>query len=336
MTELRIAVISFAHMHAYSYVQQLMANVGGARLVAAADDDPGRLEKARAQFPAIPAFFGDFRKMLDEVETDAVVITTANADHAPVAVECARRGKHILCEKPLATTVGDARQIIAAARENRVKLMTAFPVRFSPAIAEARRVIRDGSLGRVLGMATSNHGSMPGGWFVQKEKSGGGAVMDHTVHVADLLRWMLADEVSEVYAEYGRRLHDIPTEDCGQLMLRFRGGVFASLDTSWSRPKSYSVWGDVKMEIKCEKGNLTVNCFPRSINLYQDSTMRHTTSCAGDDLDGLMVGEFVSSIREDREPLVTGEDGLRALEVALAAYRAGETGSVVKMDLAAV
>jgi predicted dehydrogenase len=149
--------------------------------------------------------------------------------------------------------------------------------------------------------------------------------------VADLLRWVLEDEVAEVYAEYARRLHDIPTEDCGQLMLRFRKGTIVSLDTSWSRPKSYSVWGDVKFEVKGEKGNASVNCFPRTMHLYEDKTMRHTTAPAVDDLDGLMIREFVSAVRENREPAVTGTDGLRAFEIALVAYEAGEKRQLIRV-----
>jgi predicted dehydrogenase len=330
MSELKIAIISFAHMHACSYATQFR-DLSGATVVAAAEVDPERLEWAKKQFPFISAFHADWRAMLDAANPDAVIITTPNAHHAEIAIECARRGKHILCEKPLATTIADGKAMIAAAKENNVCLMTAFPVRFSPAVGELKRLVKSGALGRIIGASTSNHGSMPGGWFVQKELSGGGAVMDHTVHVADLLRWVLEDEVDEVYAEYARRLHDIPTEDCGQLLLRFRKGTIVSLDTSWSRPKSYSVWGDVKFEVKGEKGNASVNCFPRTMNLYENRTMHHSSAPAVDDMDGLMIREFVSAVKEKREPAVTGTDGLRAFEIALAAYEAGEKGRAVKV-----
>lgn len=333
MADVKIAIISFEHMHACSYAH-LLASMPGAQLVAAAESDPARLEQMRGHFPRIPAWFCDFHEMLDKVETDAVIITSANASHEPIAVECARRGKHILCEKPLAARVDDGLRMISAAREHGVKLMTAFPVRFSPAIRQAKRHIQNGELGRIIGACTSNHGSMPGGWFIEKEKSGGGAVMDHTVHVADLLRYLLEDEVDEVYAEYGTRLHDIWIDDVGQLALRFRKGTFATLDTSWSRPRSYSIWGDVKLTIKGEKANIAVNCFPRTVNHYDNKTMHHQAASISENLDALMIEEFVRAISEDREPEVTGLDGLRALEVALAAYAAGEKNSVVKLKLA--
>jgi UDP-N-acetylglucosamine 3-dehydrogenase len=333
MKPVRFAIIGFEHMHAFSYAHSLH-RIAGAQLVAAAEAGPELLERIKRDFPHIPAFHADYREMLDKHEIDAVVITTANARHHEVALECARRKKHILCEKPLATRVTDAVEMIGAARANGIKLMTAFPVRFSPAIVEARKAIRSGALGRILGASTSNHGSMPGGFFIEREKSGGGAVIDHTVHVVDLLRWLFEDEVEEVYAEYATRLHDIKVEDVGQLMLKFRNGAVVSLDTSWSRPKSYSTWGDVKLEIKGERANLSLNCFPRTVNVFCDQTMRHSGASVGEDLDQMMIEEFLSSVREDREPCVSGEDGMRAMEVALAAYAAGESGKNVKLELA--
>lgn len=215
--------------------------------------------------------------MLKNSSIDAVIICSSNIDHKPIALECAKHGKHILCEKPLAITVEDSQDIIDAAKENGVTLMTAFPVRFSPSVWKAKELINSGDIGRVLGASTSNHGSMPGGWFVEKDKSGGGAVIDHTVHVVDALRWVFDDEVESVYAEYDKLLHDeLNVEDVGQLILKFKKGTIVSLDTSWSRPKSYSIWGDVKISLKGDKGNATLNCFPQQINHFDDRSMKHS------------------------------------------------------------
>ncbi|MCX7718652.1 MAG: Gfo/Idh/MocA family oxidoreductase [Candidatus Sumerlaeaceae bacterium] len=328
MEPLRIAIISFEHMHAYSYAR-VLDRAPWASLVAVAEADAGRLKAAMGDLKSAPQAFDDYRKMLDSVSLDAVVITTANADHAPVAIECAQRGKHILCEKPIATTVADACAMIRAAGRSRVRFMTAFPVRFSPAVHRAREAVLAGDLGRVLGACTSNHGSMPGGWFTDIARAGGGAVMDHTVHVTDLLRWILDDEVAEVSAEYGTRLHALACDDVGQLLLRFCKGTVASLDTSWSRPRCFPIWGDVKIELKGERANASLNCFPRAIHYYDDASMRHTAEAPGVNLDELMLAEFVAAVREDRPPAVTGVDGLRALEVTLAAYESGRIGEPV-------
>ncbi len=321
--KLKVAIFSFEHMHAFSYAAAF-ENLDTAELVAVADPDTERLAKVRGDFPFIPAFYADYQALLEHSEVDAVIIATPNSDHKDVALLAAKHGKHILCEKPLATNLEDCETIIKAAQSAGVKLMTAFPVRFSPAAIAARRMVQEGELGKVLGICSSNHGTMPGGWFVQKEKSGGGAVIDHTVHVVDALRWILDDEVAAVYAEYGTRLHELDVEDVGQLLLTFRKGTVLSLDTSWSRPASFPIWGDVKLDFKGTKANLAVNCFPQQIHHYDDSTMRHSGFDAGANLDLLMIEEFLAAIQEDREPLITGEDGMRAVQVALAAYISGE------------
>lgn len=332
MKTLRLAIISFEHLHAMSYAA-CFNRIEGAELAAIADSDAGRLADVKKQFPDVPAFYDDYIKMLDEGNIDGVIICSNNRDHLPIALECAKRGKHILCEKPLGPTVEQSQKIIDACGGGGVTLMTAFPVRFSPSIQQTRAMIQRGELGRVIGGAASNHGQMPGGWFVQKELSGGGAVIDHTVHVVDVLRWMLEDEVESVYAEYDKRLHpELKVEDVGQLVMRFKKGAVVSLDTSWSRPKSFSIWGDVKIALKGEAGNVALDCFPQQINHFDDRTMKHSGFNMGEDLDQLMVQEFVDAVREGRAPLVTGEDGLKAVEVAMAAYRSADAGGPVKVS----
>ncbi|MGI8908422.1 MAG: Gfo/Idh/MocA family protein [Candidatus Sumerlaeaceae bacterium] len=328
-TNLRIAIISFEHPHAYSYASALQ-RIPGAELIAAADSDADRLARVRREHSDVAGFYPDYLHMLDHAEMDAVIICSANSSHLPIALECAKRGKHILCEKPLAPTVEDSQKIIDACRAAGVTLMTAFPVRFSPPVHQLRQLVQSGQLGTVLGASTSNHGSMPGSWFVDAAKSGGGAVIDHTVHVVDLLRWVLEDEVESVYAEYATRLHDLKVEDVGQLIMRFRKGTIASLDTSWSRVKSYPIWGDVKMDFKGTDANVSVNCFPQQIHHFDDTAMRHSGYNVAEDLNQLMIEEFVSAVQEKRPALVSGEDGLRAVQVAQAAYEAGRTGQAVR------
>ena len=114
--------------------------------------------------------------------------------------------------------------------------------------------MRGGSLGRVLAVNGANRGSIPGGWFLDPEISGGGAVMDHTVHVADLLRWMLDIEVKSVYAEVGSFFGAEGTEDAAILTLELEGGpvadgAFATIDPSWSRGEGYPVRADVRLRI---------------------------------------------------------------------------------------
>ena len=118
------------------------------------------------------------------------------------------------------------------------QLQIAFPVRFHPVFVELKQVLDRGDLGRILSVECTNHGSMPGGWFIDSELSGGGAVIDHTVHVIDLLRWFWGAEVTEVFAEVGDSLvhPGLGIDDAGMLSFTLANGVYGTLDTSWSRP----------------------------------------------------------------------------------------------------
>ena len=172
---------------------------------------------------------------------------------------------------------------------------------------------------------------MPGGWFIEPELSGGGAVIDHTVHVMDLLRWMTGLEITEVYAEIDTRLYDIPCEDIGLLSFTLGDKIFGTHDASWSRSKSYSIWGDVTMRFIGSEGILEVDGFPQALHIYDNNAdRRHDTLSGGDNADAELIKDFLKSIKKDALPSISGEDGLRALEVALLAYKSAKEVSTVK------
>ena len=159
--------------------------------------------------------------------------------------------------------------------------------------------------------------------------------MDHSVHVVDMLRWYLGSEVVEVFAEidnlFHKDTHDIDT--AGLLLMTFDNGVFASLDCSWSRPRYYPMWGNVKIDLICDRGVLQTNYFIQNLTVYTDALQRSVWNFWGSDPDQALINEFVASLRKDRAPSVTGEDGLKAVEVALAAYRSAEIHQPVSLPL---
>lgn len=323
----KIGIMSMAHMHAYSYAAAINA-IEDATLVGIADHDPDRAEQAAQQFDTTA--YPDYEALLN-AGVDAVVIGSENVKHRPLCEMAAKAGKHVLCEKPLATTVEDGEAMIAICKEHNVQLMTAFPCRFSPAMERLKACVDSGEAGAVLAIRGTNRGRCPFGWFVDKSLSGGGAVIDHTVHVTDLMRWLLKDEVKTVYAETSNRMFGRDFEDIGFLTLTFTKGVFATLDSSWSRPKSFPTWGDVTMAVVCERGTLTLDMFSQNLVLYSDRTGGVTWHPWGSNVDELMLRAFVKAVREGSPVPVTGEDGLRAAEVALAAYRSAEEGAVVTL-----
>ncbi len=318
----KVGMISFAHPHAFSYAQAVRATPG-AELVAVADHESGVAASVAEQYGATP--FTDYQDLLKQ-ELDAVIICSENARHAEFVMAAAQAGKHVMCEKPIATTVEDGWKMIDACREYGVKLQTAFPVRYNQPVRRAKELIDSGRLGRILAVQGTNRGQNPGRWFVQRDLSGGGAVLDHTVHVVDILRWCLGSEVRSVYAEIDSRFGATDIDDCGLLMLEFENGVMASHDPSWSRCKSFPTWGDVTLEIVGTGGVTRVDATAQHLLAYNDATGRHTFEPWGDNFDLGLVGDFVACVRDDRAPSITGEDGLRAMEVALAAYESARTG----------
>lgn len=321
---IRIGMLSAAHGHAVAYTACL-GQIGDVELVGVSDDDAARGQAFAEQFGS--RYFPSDQALLAE-GLDGVIVCSANVRHRPLVELAAPATRHILCEKPIATTVEDARAMIETCAAHDAKLQIAFPVRFSPPVQSLKQLLDQQFLGQVYSLKTTNHGTMPGGWFADKAQAGGGAVMDHTVHVVDLLRWFWNAEVTEVYAEVGvDLLHpELHVDDAGLLSFKLSTGAYGTLDTSWSRPRVFPTWGDVTIEVLGEKGVIRLDAFKQNLDVYSNQAGQAQWVNWGSNADLGLIRDFVAMIREEREPSITGYDGLKALEVALAAYHSAETG----------
>jgi len=331
MRRLRFGILSFAHVHAWSYAR-VLRELEEAELVAIYDDDPERLRRA-AEMYGVKDAYSDYRQLLRREDIDAVIVASENAKHAELTIAAAEAGKHIIVEKPLATTLEDAERMIRAAEKAGVKLQQAFVMRYHDATVAVKRMLEEGVVGDVLVITTTNHGKFPGLWFDDPQLAGGGAVMDHTVHTADLMRWYTGDEVEEVYAAIGRNIREgLRSEDCALISLRFRKGVIGSIDCSWSRHDGWPIWGDVWLGIIGTEGYIVVDAFRSCINVVVGSNPLQW-HYFGPDADYNMIKDFVHAVLEDRPPRATGYDGYKALEVALAAYKSHKEGRPVRLPL---
>lgn len=327
---MKIGIMSLAHHHAeVNYIPNIPL-IPDVEIMGLADDDRGRGERTARQFKA--RLFESYEALL-AARPDGVVICSENNKHRLLVEMAAAAKVHVLCEKPLATTLEDGRAMIEACNRAGVKLMTAFPMRFSTPLLEVKARLEAGELGQMYCFNATNQGELPRKhreWFVDKELAGGGAVMDHTVHLADLMRWYLNSEVVEVYAQTNRIFHadEVDVETGGLLMLTFANGVFATIDCSWSKPPYYPTWGGLTFELVTDRGAVMVDAFKQNLTIYRHDLKRAAWSYWGSDANQAMMNEFVAAIRDDRTPRVTGVDGYRAIEVALAAYESAKSGRV--------
>lgn len=329
---MKIGIMSFAHLHAEGYINNLR-NAPGVEMIGIADEDLERGERFARQFNA--HLFRSYKDML-ATRPDGVVICSENSKHRPLAEMAAAAGVNVLCEKPLATTIDDSQAIISACERAGVVLMTAFPMRFSTPLEEVKQRLDAGDLGSVLCFNATNQGELPKkhrDWFVDPLLAGGGAIMDHTVHLVDIMRWYLGSEISEVYAQHNRIFHagEVEVETGGMVMVTFQNGVFASIDCSWSRPPYWPAWGGLSFEMVTSRGAVLVDAFKQNLTIFSHSIQRPAWAFWGSDANQAMVDEFVAAIREKRPAKVTGVDGLRAVEAALAAYRSADIGQPVKL-----
>ncbi len=329
---MKIGILSFAHHHGEAYLANLRA-IPGVEVCGVADEDPMRGQRF-AQANGAP-FYPSYDALLAS-KPDGVIICSENARHLSLVEMAASYKINVLCEKPIATNLHDAKMLVDVCAQAGVLLMTAFPMRFSTPLQEVKARLDSGELGQVFCFNATNQGELPTkhrAWFVDPFLAGGGALMDHTVHLVDIMRWYLGSEAAEVYAQTNKIFHadEVEVETGGLEMITFQNGVFASIDASWCRPPYWPTWGGLTFEMVTERGAVIVDGFKQNITVYSHANQRPIWQYWGSDMNQAMISEFVSAIHAGREPSITGIDGLRAVEVTLAAYESARIGQPVKV-----
>jgi len=331
---MKIGILSFAHHHAEAYIHNLRC-LEGVELAGVADEEAARGQWLANQHET--RFYPSYEAMLDS-KPDGVIICSENNKHRRLVEMAASQGVNVLCEKPLATTLPDALAMVQACQSAGVLLMTAFPMRFSAPVVSLKARLEAGDFGQVLCFNATNQGELPTkhrSWFVDPELSGGGAIMDHTVHLVDIMRWYLGSEVREVYAQSNRIFHanEVEVETGALELLTFQNGVFASIDASWCRPPYWPTWGGLTFEMVTQRGAVIVDAFKQNLTVYSHQWQRPAWYFWGSDANQAMVAEFAAAIRGGREASVTGMDGYRAVEATVAAYKSAESGEVVRVGM---
>jgi len=339
---MRIGLMSFAHVHAASYASLLGARPGVELLASDPDHHrrPGETGGASMAESLGVAYLPDYQALLAE-QPDAVIVCAENNEHRRLTELAAIAGAHVLCEKPIATTLDDAHAMTDACAAAGVQLMIAHPVRFAPAFIGLAETVAAGTLGQVLSIAGTNNGRIPRGdraWFIDPTAAGGGALTDHLVHVLDLIDALWPGvRVSSVYALANRLLHpELEVETAGLGVLRLElatGSVPVTIDASWSRPSGYATWGGLTLRVIGSRGISELDPFALRVGGHLSSTANEAWIPYGPNLDALLLDSFLAVVAGDAVAAPDGAAGTRGLAVVLAAYESLRTGQPVTPQL---
>lgn len=253
-------------------------------------------------------------------ECDAVIIAGENLRHGDLIEAAVRAKKHFICEKPIAGNWDEFKRISDLTSQFTGVAMTAFPCPYSTAFERLQQRLAAGDIGSIVSICATNRGTCPFGWFVSPELSGGGCLIDHVVHVGDLLYRLLEAEPERVVASVGNNTYGQEWEDTAMLTLDYPGGIFATVDSSWSRPKSFKTWGDVMLTVVGTSGVIEIDLFSQEIDVYGAGDKTHQVAGFGSNLDLALMRDFAAAIIEGKSARSTLADGLRASKIALMGY----------------
>ena len=291
--------------------------------------------------------YTDFKKMIDENELDLVSIATESGKHAEIALYCIEHGIHVIIEKPMAMSMQDADAIIQKAEEYNVKVSACHQNRFNVAVQKMRQALEQGRFGKI------SHGSIHVRWNRNQEyytqapwrgtwKQDGGALMNQCIHGIDLLRWMMSDEIDEVYGVTKQQFHHyLEAEDVGMAVVKFKNGAVATIEgTTNVYPQNleetlylFGENGTVKLGGK-STNNIDVWEFAdeTDVDLLNKGLEEATSNVYGNGHTSLFA-DMIDAINKDRTPYVDAYAGRRALELVLAIYKSQKTGEVVRFPI---
>lgn len=340
MTTLRMGVIG-AGLWGANHAR-VFTTLPETELVAVCDIDPERAEAMRASSGAAKAF-SDYQALIDDSQVDAISVATPDFTHTPIILAALAADKHVLSEKPLATTLAEADAIAAAAAKSKARLMVDFHNRVSPVFATLREDVAAGAIGRpVHGYAKlSNTTFVPLQMLSWAAKSS--ALWFLGSHVLDVLRFVLADEVKRVYAVSRSGVlagRGVDTQDVHVSLLEFAKGTVITMENSWILSEANPIVFDFKVDLVGETGQLSGNpSHNGAITKMSGDGFRFGDTLGitptGDTRVGGFVLEsiarFVDMVLRDAPPLASVEDGLITTRVLAAIERSAASGQPIDL-----
>ncbi len=291
--------------------------------------------------------YTDYKTMIQNEKIELVSIATESGIHAEIALYCIDNGVNVIIEKPIAMSIEDADKIIAHAEEKGVKVSACHQNRFNVAVQELRKAIESDRFGKLSHGSIHVRWNRNSGYYEQAKWRGtwaqdGGALMNQCIHGIDLLRWMMGNEVEEVYGATRQRFHDyLEAEDVGMAVLKFKNGAIGTVEgTTNVYPKNL----EETLYIFGENGTVKVGgTSTNNIDIwdFQDESeedrknkglQEQTSNVYGNGHTSLFA-DIIDAIQNDRKPYVDAVAGRNALEIILAIYKSQKTGMPVKLPL---
>jgi myo-inositol 2-dehydrogenase/D-chiro-inositol 1-dehydrogenase len=338
MTQIRVGLIGsgfVADLHAAAF-----RLVPDAELVAVASPTPGKARRF-ADRHGIAQAFEDYRDLLAVKEIDLVSLALPNDLHCRAALDAARAGKHVLCEKPLCRTLQEADQMIAACRLASVLLLYAEELCFAPKYVRAKQLADEGALGRVfLVKQSEEHFGPHEPWFWDVERSGGGVLLDMGCHSIEYARWVFGKpKVKSVTAQLGTHVHRDKTrgEDHSLCIVEYEGNRIGLAENSWAkqggvddRCELYGSGGFTRADLLRGSSLLTYSESGYGYAVEKAASTRGYTFTMFEEVWNYgfpqEMAHFVRCVQGKETPLETGEDGREVLKIIYAAYESAGTG----------
>lgn len=291
--------------------------------------------------------YTDYKKMIEENELELISIATESGIHAEIALYCIDHGINVIIEKPMAMSMQDANEIIRRAEEKLVKVAACHQNRFNIAVQEMRKAMEAGRFGKLSHGSIHVRWNRNEGYYTQapwrgKWASDGGALMNQCIHGIDLLRWMMGDEVEEVYGQTRQQFHDyLEAEDVGMAVVKFKNGAIGTIEgTTNVYPQNleetlyvFGEKGTVKLGGK-STNNIDVWDFAdENKEDEKKKGLEEATSNVYGNGHTSLFADMIDAIEHDRKPYVDAVAGRNALELVLAVYKSQKTGMPVKLPL---
>ena len=291
--------------------------------------------------------YADYKELLEVEKPELVSIATESGSHAEIALYCIEKGVHVIIEKPMAMSIEDADKIIALAEEKHVKVSACHQNRFNVAVQELRTALEDGRFGKISHGSIHVRWNRNKGYYDQAPWRGtwaqdGGALMNQCIHGIDLLRWMMGNEVDEVYGATRQQFHDyLEAEDIGMAVVKFKNGAIGTIEgTTNVYPKNL----EETLFIFGENGTVKLGgTSTNNIDVWDfaDETEEDTRNKGLEEATSNVYGnghtslfaDVIDAIENDRRPYVDAVAGRNALEMILAVYKSQKTGQPVKLPL---